>query len=228
MGLFFFTRRGYEEANRNLPATGSRMRDAMKAFLPAACILLLAGCIGSGPGKALHEVASSLERKDSAAFLAKVDAGRYAAAYLDNLTQGNPALRALDSAAGKLFGMGVADLLNSLALVEEQLVGDFRTRVATGELVNECSRAASTGCPWAPASLRGAKIKELGPDAAVAHVTVPGNIATWIAMARTGGEWKIVGLSPREEFAVRYAQNPPAPPAQRPSAPASPEKPTSI
>jgi hypothetical protein len=227
--LFFFTRRGYEEANRNLPATGSRMRDAMKAFLSAACILMLAGCIGSGPGKTLHEAASSLERKDSAAFLAKLDAGRYAAAYMDNLTQGNPALKALDSTVGKLFGVGVADMLNSLARVEEQLVDDFRTRVATGELVNECSRAASTDCPWVPASLRGAKIKELGPDAAVAHVTVPGNIATWIAMSKTGEEWKIVGLSPREEFAARYAKNPPpAPPAKRPAAPAKPEKPTSI
>jgi hypothetical protein len=199
----------------------------MKAFLSVACILLLAGCIGSGPGKTLHEVATSLERKDSAAFLAKLDAGRYAAAYMDNLTQSNPALRALDSVAGKLLGMGVADMVNSLAPMEEQLVGDFRTRVATGELVNECSQAASTDCPWVPASLRNAKIKELGPDAAVAHVTVPGNIATWIAMAKTGEEWKIVGLSPREEFAARYAKNPPIPPA-RPATPAKPERPTSI
>jgi hypothetical protein len=203
----------------------------MKRFLPAVCGLLLAGCIGSGPGKALHDVASSLERKDSTAFLAKMDAGRYAAAFLDNLTQGNPALKALDSAAGKLLGMGVADMVNSLAPMEEQLVGDFKRRVATGELVNECSRASSTGCPWVPASLRGAKIKELGPEAAVAHVTVPGNIATWIAMAKIGGEWKIVGLSPQEEFATRYAKSPPvspAPPAQRPAAPAGPGKPASI
>jgi hypothetical protein len=203
----------------------------MKAFLSAACILLLAGCIGSGPGKTLHEAASSLERKDSAAFLAKLDAGRYAAAYMDNLTQNNPALRALDSAASKLFGLGVADMIKSLAPMEEQLVDDFRTRVATGELVNECSRAASTDCPWVPTSLRNAKIKELGPDAAVAHVTVPGNIATWIAMAKTGEEWKIVGLSPREELAARYAKSrpvPPAPPARQPAAPAGPEKPTSI
>ncbi|MDR2695257.1 MAG: hypothetical protein LBC79_02615 [Deltaproteobacteria bacterium] len=203
----------------------------MKRFVSAVCGVLLVGCIGSGPGKALHEVASSLERKDSAAFLARMDAGRYAAAFLDNLTQGNPALRALDSAAGKLLGMGVADMVNSLTQMEEQIAGDFKNRVATGELVNECSQAASSGCPWVPASLRSAKIKELGPEAAVAHVTVPGNIATWIAMAKTGGEWKIVGLSPREEFATRYAQNPPAPPAppaQRPAAPAGPEKPTSI
>ena len=207
------------------------MRDVMKAFLPAACILLLAGCIGSGPGKALHEVASSLERKDSAAFLAKLDAGRYAAAFMDNLTQSNPALRVLDSTANKLLGMGVSDMVNSLTPMKAQLVDDFKKRVATGELVNECSQAASTGCPWVPASLRGAKIKELGPDAAVAHVTVPGNIATWIAMAKIGEEWKIVGLSPREELAARFAQNPPtppAPPAQRPAAPSSPEKPTSI
>jgi hypothetical protein len=203
----------------------------MKRFLSAVCGVLLAGCIGSGPGKALHEVASSLERKDSAAFLARMDAGRYAAAFLDNLTQSNPALKALDSAAGKLLGVGVADMVKSLTSMEEQIVGDFKRRVSTGELVNECSQAASSGCPWVPASLRGAKIKELGPEAAVAHVTVPGNIATWIAMAKTGGEWKIVGLSQREEFAARYAQNPsaaPAPPAQRPAAPTGPEKPTSI
>ena len=203
----------------------------MKRFLSAVCGLLLAGCIGSGPGKTLHEVASSLERKDSAAFLAKMDTGRYAAAFLDNLTRGNPALQVLDSMAGKLFGMGVADVVNSVAPAEERLVDDFKRRVPTGELVNECSQAASTGCPWVPASLRGAKIKELGPEAAVAHVTVPGNIAAWIAMAKIGGEWKIVGLSPQEEFATRYAKSPPAspaPPAQRPAKPAGPEKPTSI
>jgi hypothetical protein len=60
---------------------------------------------------------------------------------------------------------------------------------------------------------------------------VPGNIATWIAMARIAGEWKIVGLSPQEEFAARYAKNPPVPlkaPAQQPTAPAGPEKATSI
>jgi len=207
------------------------MKSAMNGLLFAACALLLAGCIGSGPGKALHEVASSLERKDSAAFLAKMDTRRYAAAYMDNLTQGNPALKALDSAAGRLFGMGVADMVNSVASVEEQLTADFKKRVSTGELVQECSQAASTACPWVPASLRGARIKELVPDAAVAHVTVPGNIATWIAMTQIAGEWKIVGLSPQEEFATRYAKNPPAPlkpPAQRPADPAGPEKATSL
>jgi hypothetical protein len=207
------------------------MRNAMKVFLPAACVLLLAACIGSDPGKTLHAVASSLERKDSAAFLAHMDTKRYAAAFMDNLTQGNPALKALDNAAGKLFGVGVADVVNSMASVEEQLVGDFKKRVPTGELVNECSQAASTGCPWEPASLRSAKIKELVPDAAVAHVTVPGNVATWIALAKIGGEWKVVGLSPREEFATRYAKSPPAspaPPAERPAVPVGPEKPTTI
>ena len=200
----------------------------VRTVVSAVCILLLAGCIGSGPGKALHGVALSLERKDSAAFLAKMDTKRYAAAYMDNLTQGNPALKALDSAVGKLFGTGVTDLVNSVASVEEQLVGDFTKRVVTGELVNECSQAASTACPWVPASLRAAKIKELGPDAAVAHVTVPGNVATWIAMSKIGEEWKIVGLSPQETFATRYAKNPPTPPAKPQAAPASPEKPVSI
>ena len=211
------------------PGTGSlKKENAMNRFVSAACVLLLAGCIGSAPGKTLHEVASSLERKDSAAFLAKMDSKRYAAAFMDNLTQGNPALKALDSAAGKLFGMGVADMVNSVASVEERLVSDFTKRVPTGELVNECSQAASTACPWVPDSLRGARIRELGPDAAVAHVTVPGNIATWIALAKIDGEWKIVGLSPQEEFAKRYAEKPPAPPAPPAQKPAAPEKPTSI
>jgi len=194
-------------------------------------MLLLAGCVGSGPGKALHGVASSLERKDSAGFLAKMDTKRYAAAFMDNLTQGNPALKALDSAVGKLFGMGVTDLVNSVASVEEKLVGDFKKRVSTGELVNECSQAASVGCPWVPESLRSAKIKELGPNAAVAHVILPGNAATWIAMSKIGEEWKVVGLSPQEEFATRYAKNPPTPPTpptQPQAAPVSPEKPVTI
>jgi len=194
-------------------------------------MLLLAACVGSGPGKALHGVASSLERKDSAAFLAAMDTKRYAAAFMDNLTQGNPALKALDSAVGKLFGMGVTDLVNSVASVEEQLVGDFKKRVSTGELVNECSQAASVSCPWVPASLRAAKIKELSQDAAVAHVILPGNVATWIAMSKVGEAWKIVGLSPQEEFATRYAKNPstqPAPSTQPRAAPVGPEKPVTI
>ena len=207
------------------------MRRTGRTFLSSVCVLLLAGCVGPSPSKTLDEVASSLTNKDSAAFLAKMDTKRYAAACMNNITQGNPALRMLDSAASRLFGTGVTDLITSVASVEEQLVSDFKTRVSTGALVNECSQAASTGCPWVPVSLRAAKIKELGPDAAVAHVTVPGNIATWIAMSKIGAVWKIVGMSPQEELATRYAKNsppPPVPPAHPPAAPAGPEKPTAI
>jgi len=205
------------------------MKSLIRVFVSIVCALLFVGCGEYGPGMVLHDVALSLERKDSAAFLAQMDTKRYAAAYMDNLTQGNPALKALDSAAIKLFGLGVADVVNSVASVEAQLVADFKKRVPTGELVNECSQAASTGCPWVPLSLRRARIKELGPDAVLAHVTVPGNIATWIALAKIGEKWFIVGVSPQEEFASRYAKNlsvVPAPPAQQPAAPAKPEKPT--
>jgi len=203
----------------------------MNRLLLAVSVLLLTGCIGSGPGKALHEVALSLERKDSAAFLAMMDTKRYAAAYMDNLTQGNSALKALDTVTNKLLGMGVADMVNSVASVEAQLVADFKKRVSTGELVNECTQTASTACPWVPASLRSARIKELSSDTALAQVTMPGNIATWIALTQIKGEWKIVGLSPQEEFAERFAKNPPSPPqspSQQPSPPAGSGKVTSI
>jgi hypothetical protein len=176
-------------------------------------LLLAAGCIGSAPGKALHETASALERKDSAAFLDKLDTGRYAAAYMDNLTQSNPAIRILDDMAGKFLGKGVGDVVNSITSVEEQLKADFLRRVSTGELENQCSRAASSECLWVPASLRAARIKELDADSAVAHVTVPGNTAGWLALAKIRGAWKIVGLSAREDLAVKYARTPPLPPA---------------
>jgi hypothetical protein len=185
----------------------------MKRSVIVSIALLLAGCLGSAPGKALHEAASALERKDAGAFLAKMDTARYAAAYVDNLAQSNPALKALDGVAGKLFGMGLGEMVNSITSVEEQLVADFRKRVSSGELVNQCSQAASGDCLWVPAALRSARIRELDAKSAVAQVTVPGNIAGWIALAEAGGEWKIVGLSPSEDLAVQYAKAPPAPPA---------------
>lgn len=184
----------------------------MKYFVIPA-VLLLVGCLGSASGKALHEAASALERKDAGAFLAKMDTARYAAAYVDNLARSNPALKVLDGVAGKLFGVGLGDMINSVASVEEQLAADFRKRVSSGELVNQCSQTASSDCLWVPASLRSARIKELDAKSAVAQVTVPGNIAGWIAMAEINGEWKIVGLSPSEDLATRYAKAPPAPPS---------------
>ena len=192
----------------------------MKKLAVISCCLLLAACIGSGPGKALHEVASSLERKDSTAFLAKMDMQRYASAYVDNLTRGNSALRAIDDAASKLFGLGVSDMVKGISSMESELTNDFQQRVSTGELVNECSQAASTSCPWVPAALRAAKVKELDDKAAIAHVTVPGNIATWLALAKdNSGAWKIVGFSPQENAAAAQARAGLAPPKPAPAPP---------
>lgn len=195
-------------------------------FLWAAA-LLLAGCIGTGPEKPLREMAAALNKKDSAAFLAQMNTKRFAAAQINNMTQGDAALRALDS-VGKLLGIGgMDDLLGSVMNMQIRLEEQYTRGVSTGELMLECRSAQTPDCPWVPESLQNAKVKEISPTAAVAQVTTPTNISSWLALSKVGDQWVVVGQAPLEGQAVRYAQGKDTgdPAAAPPPAPAKPETP---
>lgn len=200
----------------------------MKKFLALCSVFLLAGCLASGPEKTLDNLATALTKKDSTLFLAQFDMSRYASAHLQNMTQDNPALRTLDS-VGKMLGIGdMEDVLGSIADTKGNLTDEFKRGVSTGELALVCGKATSPDCPWVAASLRAAKVKELGPNAAIAQITSPTNIASWLALSNKDGGWLIVGQAALEEQAAHYATGAKAktPPAAKPkSAPATPQKP---
>lgn len=211
----------------------------MKKILCICSLFLLAGCLSSGPEKTLENLATGLSKKDSTLFLAQFDMPRFAAANLHNITQQNPALRTLDSMS-KMFGIGgMDDMLGSILDNPAELSGELKRGVSTGELALACSEAVSPDCPWVAASLRAAKVKELNPTAAIAQVTSPTNIASWLALSKVGEAWLVVGQAPLEEQAAQYAMGkkltpkaPPAAPAQpqQPAPPAgsAPEKPTAL
>ena len=71
------------------------------------------------------------------------------------------------------------------------------------------------GLPLVLQSLKAAKIIEVGPDAAIASVTTPANITSWLSPRKEGNAWKIVGRAPLENLARRYA-SPREQPADQP------------
>lgn len=202
----------------------------MKKLLCLASLFLLAACIASGPAKTLDTLASALTKKDSTLFLAQFDMPRFAAAHMHTITQENPALRTLDSMS-KLFGMGnMGDMLGSLVDTQGSITAELHRGVSTGELAFDCGEATTPLCPWVPAALRDATIKELNATAAIAQVTTPTNISTWLALNKKNDAWLIVGQAALEEQAAQYALNTipkPQPKLQTPP-PAKPEQPTPL
>lgn len=212
----------------------------MKKLLLLLCLVLLGGCFSSGPEKTLANLATALTNKDSALFLAQLDMRRFAAAHMQNVTADNPALRTLDS-MGQMLGMGgVSDMLGDMVDTQGNLTAEFKRGVSTGELALACKDAQSPQCPWVAASLKAAKVKELNSTAAVAQVTTPSNISSWLALSKVGDVWLVVGQAPMEEQAAKYAtadasKQPPrapakaAPQAQPPTQqPQKPEAPTAL
>lgn len=221
----------------------------MKRYILLALTLLLtgsllAGCLSSGPEKTLREMATALKQKDPKLFLAQMNVNRYAVSQITNRTQGDAALRALDS-MGRMLGLGgMEDLLGSVMDMESKLRADYTRGVSTGELMLQCRKAATPDCPWVPESLEAAKVKELTPTMAVAQVTTPANITSWLALAKKGEQWLVVGQAPLEEQAAQYAREqvspatsatpqvpaapgtaPKAAPQPQPVPPSAPEKP---
>ncbi len=190
-------------------------------LLPLVLLLgvFVAACVTSGPQKALNDVADALNKNDGAAFLAQLDMKPFATNQIKNMTREDQALNALDS-MGRMLGLGgMEDLLGSVVDMQARLQKQYMRGVSTGELVAQCAKADTPDCPWVPESLKNAKITELGADAAVAQVTTPARMTSWIALRKTGEKWLVVGQAVMESTAREYALQ---------KAPAAPEKPAPV
>lgn len=182
-------------------------------LLPLALMLglLAAACVTSGPQKALNALADALNKNDSAAFLAQLDMKSFAVNHIKNMTKDDQALGALDS-MGRMLGLGgMEDLLGSVVDMQARLQKQFTRSVSTGELMAQCGAAETPDCPWVPESLKNAKITELGADAAVAQVTTPARMTSWLALRKVGENWLVVGQAVMESTAREYAQQKTAP-----------------
>ena len=181
-----------------------------KRIFRLACAVLLAlvalGCNGaSGPQKALNSLAKALDDNDSAAFLSGLDMTAYAENHIRNLAANDPALRALGS-LGRLFRLGNVDQLLSGALdMKAQMEADFTRGVSTGELMARCRTDETPECPWVPEALRDAKIVELNAEAAIAKITTPARLTSWIALRKLGEHWLVVCRAALEQTAREYA-----------------------
>ncbi len=162
----------------------------------------LTGCLASGPEKPLEDMAKALENRDATAFLNHMDMKRFAANEVQGLTKNNAALSAL-SDMGKFLGIGgMESLLGSVMETPQQITESFTRGVSTGELINACTRSQKPNCPWVPDSLRGAKVKELSEASAVAQVTTPAGMTSWLALTKQGDAWKVVGHAVLENDAA--------------------------
>lgn len=197
-------------------------------FLPLILIMagLLAACIASGPQKTLKDMAEALKKNDSAAFLAQVDLKSFAANEVKNMTREDAPLGLLDSLGRSLGIGGVDQLIGSIVDMEARLQGHFNRGVSTGELMAQCREAQTPDCPWVPESLADAKVTEIGPNAAVAQVTTPARMTSWLALRKVGEKWQVVGQAVMESTARQYAagSGAPAPEKPAPQTPA-PQKP---
>lgn len=193
-------------------------RSLLLASLALSCGLL-ASCLSSGPEKPLGAMADAMEKNDSATFLAQIDMPRFAANEARNMTNENEALNMLDS-LGQDLGLGGMDqLLGSALNMEDKLRKSLTRGVSTGELMAHCRKAERPDCPWVPESLRNAKVVELGPEAAVASVTTPAGMTSWLALRKQGENWRVVGRAVMENMARAFAQA-----GQAKTAPAAPAK----
>lgn len=196
-------------------------------FLLVAALLvaLLTACFASGPQKALNNVAEALDKNDSAAFLAQVDMKAFAANQIKNMTRQDQALSSLDS-LGRMLGLGGMDeLLGSVMDMQARLNKQFTRGVSTGEMMAQCRVAQNPDCPWVPESLRNAQITDLGEAAAVARITTPARMTSWLALRKTGERWLVVGQALLESTARDYALGKTAPQDEAPAAPAVPSAP---
>lgn len=178
--------------------------------VPFFCAVLLAACLGQGPENTLNKAADALERNDSAAFMAQLDMSAFAASQIKNLTREDNALRSLDS-LGRMLGLGgMEDLIGSVFNMEKRLQEEFVRGVSSGELPAACRKATTPDCPWVPESLRKASVIKLDDSAAVARVSTPEKITSWLALRRKGDAWLVVGQAPLEETARAHARKPAA------------------
>ena len=170
-------------------------------------VAIFVACTRSGPEEALDRLAKAMENNNPAAFLSVIDLRAYSANYIKNMTSSAPALNSLNE-LGNLLGLGSIDkLIGSLVDVQAQIKNEFEKGVATGELMAQCKQALTPDCPWYPESLRDAEVIDLGPDMAVARVTTPARISSWLAMRKINNVWQITGRAEMENRAIDIARN---------------------
>lgn len=177
----------------------------MKKYLFAASIVLLCACTASGPQKALDDLAKAMENNNGQAFISQFDMPVYAANYVKNMTQNDEALNSLN-ALGKMFGLGsIDDLIQNVVNMQSRLSDQYNRGVSSGELMAECKQATTPNCPWVPQSLRKATVVEINSTAAIAKVTTPANLTSWLALHKVGDKWLITGQAVLESHARAYA-----------------------
>lgn len=189
----------------------------MRKYLLILSVPLLVACMASGPQKALDELAKAMETNNGQAFLACIDMPAFASNSVKNMTRNDDALNSLNTLT-EMFGLGnlndlsqkfglgsINDLIGSVVDMQKRLSGKFDTGVATGELMAQCSRATTPDCPWVPRSLREATVVELGQTAAIAKITTPARLTSWLALRKIGDRWLVVGQAPLEATARAYA-----------------------
>lgn len=203
------------------------MSKKIKYLLPLAAALLFA-CVANGPRNALDEMAQAMDSNNVSQFMSHMDMRAYTANYLANMTSNDAALSSLD-ALGSLFGLdGLDKLLGNMLDFNSRLSQKFERGVASGELMAECRASDKPDCPWIPQSLRDAHVIEIAPDAAIARITTPQRLTSWLALRKNGEQWQVVGQAVLESTARAYAQTRSADPAPAPGekspspAPASP------
>lgn len=193
-------------------------------------VLALGACEKSGPQGALDKMAKAMETNSPAQFLAQIDMREFTVNYIKSVTADSStlsSLNAMGNAIGKALGLGSVDkILNDLGYVQDlqdSMQADFERGVASGELMVQCSKATTPDCPWVPKALSSAQIIELDASAAIAKVTTPARLTSWLALRKIGDKWLVVGQAVLESAAKNYAK---AQPKQK-AAPAPQKAPAS-
>ena len=188
------------------------------ALCAIALLVLIAGCQPDrGPQQTLLDsAADALENKDPQKFMACLDIQAYSVNQLKNLTKNDEVLNSLDKLGNTLGLGGLNNIIGSIVDITGTVEQEMNQGVATGPMMAQCRTSITPDCPWVPQSLKAAKIIEVGPDAAIASVTTPANITSWLSLRKEGNAWKIVGRAPLENLARRYASPPREQPADQP------------
>lgn len=204
-------------------------KNVITLMLVLGLAFLLAACQTSGPQKTLNAAAQALTEKNSQNFMAQIDMDAFASHELVNLKQDN-SLLSFAGDLGALFGFGnrMDQWLESAMDLKSQYTRTFTRMVSSGELVAQCTRSQSPDCPWEPGALKKAKVVEIDDTAAVAQVTTPANMTSWLALRKEGDTWYIVGKAVLEEQARKFATNTRpilSQETEQEQAPAAPEQP---
>lgn len=185
------------------------------ALCAIALLFCLSACVSSGPQAALDKMAKAMNDNNVSQFMAGIDLSAYTENYLKNLTSSDMTLSSLNE-LGNMLGIGGIDqLIGNLVDAKARIMNEFERGVASGELMAQCATSITPDCPWYPESLRNAHIVELGTNAAIARITTPARITSWLALQRRGEEWQIVGRAVLEKEAREMAEK--AAPGQAPA-----------